>query len=202
MGDREDAIRAHYEPRIRKYTRSYQILDWETEESHLLRFEVLLDRVPLEGRSVLDIGCGVGDLYRFLSERVEHFEYTGVDILERMVDEAKLRHPGATFVCDDIACTGSFSPNSFSVVFCSGLFNLDIGENGMLDTCLPKFVEIARDFVVFNLLDSSSPDRDEAYVYYEPDRVAELVSRFCRCVEIVEGYLPNDFTVVMKLGVD
>ena len=62
-------LKEHYEPRIRPDRLGYQILDWENQESQFCRFEVLLRRVPLEGRRLLDLGCGVGDLCGFLASR-------------------------------------------------------------------------------------------------------------------------------------
>lgn len=46
------------------------------------------------GDSVLDIGCGTGDLYRYLND----IEYLGVDQSEDMLERARLRNPLATFV--------------------------------------------------------------------------------------------------------
>lgn len=47
------------------------------------------------GKSVLDIGCGTGDLYRYLNP--EKMEYLGVDQSEDMLKRARLRNPSAKF---------------------------------------------------------------------------------------------------------
>jgi len=50
-----------------------------------------------EGASVLEIGCGTGDLLAALKPR----QGVGVDISPRMIDVARGKHPGLEFVVDD-----------------------------------------------------------------------------------------------------
>ena len=52
----------------------------------LLRPEIL-SRVPITARRILDVGCGTGDLAGYLAGRGLSVHYTGVDLLERMVED-------------------------------------------------------------------------------------------------------------------
>ena len=61
-----ERIRRHYEPRLDRETEPYRILDWASPQSQEARFQVLADEVPLAGKTLLDVGCGLGDLYGFL----------------------------------------------------------------------------------------------------------------------------------------
>lgn len=47
--------------------------------------------------SVLDLGCGTGELVEFLNGS----DYTGVDFSYRAIEIARLSHPGKRFICDD-----------------------------------------------------------------------------------------------------
>ena len=59
----------------------------------------------------------------------------------------------------------------FDIVFCSGIFNLNLGDNvGLLNEALGIFFKLAREAVVFNLLDEGSPDKDNRYYYFSQDR--------------------------------
>jgi SAM-dependent methyltransferase len=49
---------------------------------------------PAAGQTVLDIGCGPGDLLRFLPP----VDYTGFDISEQYIASARTRFPEASFV--------------------------------------------------------------------------------------------------------
>lgn len=48
--------------------------------------------------SVLDVGCGVG----FFSKSFDASSYTGVDLLEDQIQEARDADPEATYICGDI----------------------------------------------------------------------------------------------------
>lgn len=62
---------------------------------------VYADLGDISGRLVLDLGCGIGDQARDLSERGAHV--LGIDANQDVVDHANRRGiPGARFLCDNI----------------------------------------------------------------------------------------------------
>lgn len=58
------------------------------------RFAVLTARFGPAPFSVLDFGCGFGDLLPFLSEHFDGVSYTGVDIVPAFLEECRTRHAG------------------------------------------------------------------------------------------------------------
>jgi SAM-dependent methyltransferase len=193
-------LKAHYEPRIERFSESYRVLDWEDPVSQRKRFQILVQNVPLAGKSLLDVGCGLGDLYAFLGERTPTVDYTGVDILEKMVQEARRRHPRGRFLCRDIIGEAAWRPKGFAVLFCSGIFNLKIGDNAaLLRRALKRFFAVTRETVVFNLLDERSPDRDERYCYFAQRQVRDMLRPYDCEIQIIGDYLPNDFTAICRL---
>ena len=78
----------------------------------------------LSGLSVLDFGCGKGDLYHFLSERTDDLRYCGIDVNEGLVALAREKYPDAEFLCVDIEETRL--DRAFDVVLICGVFNLRI----------------------------------------------------------------------------
>lgn len=192
------AIRAHYEPRIAAGGPYHDVVNWASAAAQRARFEVLLANVPLRGRGVLDIGCGVGDLPALLDERGIACEYTGVDILERMVEVCRQRLPGKRFLWKDIFSEPAFEPESFDVVFCSGAFNLDLGNNReFLGWAVRRMAELSRRHVVFNLLHAREQPKEPRYFFYEPDEVVELMRPLGGQISIIDDYLHNDFTVIL-----
>jgi SAM-dependent methyltransferase len=198
--DRKKAIRDHYEPRIAPGKASYEILDWSDAVSQQARFHVLVEDVDLVGKTLLDVGCGLGDLWAFLKDRGIGVDYTGVDILEKMVALARSRHPEARFQCADVFSEDPFGARRFDVVFCSGTFNLDLGNSReFLAEALARLFGLARQFLVFNLLHARTKDKFEHCVYYDPAEVLPMLRKFPCHVRLVEDYLPNDFTVICKV---
>lgn len=194
-----DGIRDHYEPRLTENRENYDILDWASADSQRARFDVLAERVALEGRSLLDIGCGLGDLYAYLHHRGIRADYTGVDLLEKMVRAARQRHPDGHFLCADVFEDSPFKPDSFDVTFCSGALNLNLGNNRQfLPLAVATMVDLARGVAVLNLLHAKARGRDRRYFYFQPRDVRKLLEDIPCNVEIVQGYLPNDFTVLCR----
>lgn len=199
MSNSFERLKRHYEPRIHPEKEGYQILDWEDQSSQRRRFDALIRAVDLAGKRLLDLGCGVGDLCLYLEEKKIACEYTGVDILDCMIGEACRRCEGGRFLQADLLTEEPFPPRSFDVVFCSGIFNLETGDNRQLLTrYLGRLPLFAGEAVVINLLSVNSPDRQERYHYFDPHKVREEALKLYRRVEIDQGYLKNDFTLVCR----
>ena len=109
---RMDRIRRHYEPRIGGNLPHHQVLDWASAESQLARFQIFARNVALADKSLLDVGCGLGDLLTYLASLGLRVRYTGVDLLEKMVQAAQRNHPGHDFVRGDIFRANPFAPRA------------------------------------------------------------------------------------------
>lgn len=191
-------IRAHYEPRIIPGRANFDILDWASRESQVIRFDVLAANVDLAGKSLLDVGCGLGDLWAFLKARDIPMAYTGVDLAEKMAAAARDRHTDADFQCGDVFAGGMFEPGSFDVVFGSGVFNLDLGNNAeFLPGAIARLLELAGECLVFNLLHKRAAGGGP-YFYFDPKQVRPMLAALPCRTRIISDYLPNDFTVVCR----
>lgn len=198
--NRTDAIRAHYEPRISIRRPHHEILDWASAQSQQARFQALVDHVALNGLSLLDVGSGMGDLLTFLEARGLHVAYTGVDLVEKMVQAARIQRPDARFVHADIFARNPFGRKSYDVVFCSGALNLNLGNNrDFLPRAVGTFLEIASRHVVFNLLHFRARSGEERYAYHNPQEVLDMLQPMKCAVTLVDDYLHNDFTVICTL---
>lgn len=86
-----------------------------------LRFKLLLDeQLTLSKMSILDFGCGFGDLILFLRKNFFNLNYSGCDINENFVNKAKETYPDNHFFLinnvDEIH-------DSYDIVLISGTFN-------------------------------------------------------------------------------
>lgn len=195
----KERIRRHYESRIRDGAAGYEAADWSDLPAQQTRFAVLIGKVALAGRSLLDVGCATGDLWAFLRERNIEVDYFGVDIVAKMIAEACRRHPDGRFETVDVFQPDSFPPGSFDVVFCSGAFNLNVGNNRQfLPEAVARLVELSRETAAFNLLHARAESQYSHCVYWQPDDVRKMLADFPVRVDIVDNYLPNDFTVICR----
>lgn len=193
-------VEDYYAPKLKNGTQDFEILGWESEEAHLGRFEILVKHINLHGKSVFDVGCGLGTLYDFLKNNEIETAYTGIDILQDMIEKAIERNPEAEFACCDILAESDF--NSVDVVYASGIFNLKQDNNsGFIKKAMDVFLNIADEAVVFNLLHTNSKNREDMYFYTNPEQMTTLLQEFTgrfSKVQFFQSYLENDFTVIIR----
>ncbi len=199
MKERVRQIKNHYEPLLEKYAGGYKVLDWESREAQIKRFEILCQAVDLSGKKLLDVGCGAGDLYGFLSDRRIDVSYRGVDLLEKMVERARSTYPRGRFFSGDIFQDTMFSKKQFDVVFCSGLFTLNLGNNEVFfEQALPVLFGFAREYVVFNMLGEGGEIHGNQYYYFREKEVIHRVRKYSNSVRCMKHYIPWDFTIAAE----
>jgi SAM-dependent methyltransferase len=177
---------------------SVESLGWRDAASQHRRFSVIAGACDFDGASVLDIGCGRGDLRAFLDARAHDCTYLGFEHVPAFVAEARIRyaaHPRTTFVqCDFSAVT---LPSADHVV-ASGALAYRCPDPGFHLKMIRRMFDAARTTVVFNLLDAATFPEHPLLV----GRDRREVLAFCRSlspdVELVDGYLEDDFTIRVR----
>lgn len=117
-----------YRKALAEHGPSFEATLWRSREAQRLRFDVLIDLIGEEGLrhgTLLDAGCGHGDLAARLVERGIAFERcVGVDGLDELIQAANARHlPHSVFFTGDFVT----DPTVFSshhpdyVLFCGSL---------------------------------------------------------------------------------
>jgi ubiquinone/menaquinone biosynthesis C-methylase UbiE len=197
---RFETIRTYYESNMGKGLPEYSILGWESEDAQNLRFDILASSVELDGKRILDVGCGTGNLLGYLSQKNINVKYTGMDILSSMIEYAKGKKLNGDFYHVDIFKNNIFEKESFDIIYASGIFNLNLQNNAeFLSKALNVFIDLSKEAIVFNLLHIDSPSKENLYYYFSPDdvaRILEPISKRLEKVNIIENYLQNDFTVI------
>ena len=84
---------------------------------------------PKPGMRILEIGCGPGNIARYLTQ----YEYVGFDLNPKYIEVAKKRFPKAQFVCQRVSQFSLAERQSFDVVLAIGiLHHLDDAEAAQL----------------------------------------------------------------------
>lgn len=71
------------------------------ERIEMERFNKVSEFIPDENIEVLDLGCGKGELVKFLSSKHKHIKLTGIDFSSIAVAYGKEKCPTATFCAID-----------------------------------------------------------------------------------------------------
>jgi ubiquinone/menaquinone biosynthesis C-methylase UbiE len=201
MNSKLNTIKLYYESNMGKNLPDYSFLGWESEEAQMLRFDVVVSNVDLQGRKILDVGCGVGNFAEYLAKKNIHSQYTGVDILDSMISLAQKKNLNARFLQCDLFKENPFGDEKFDVVYSSGIFNLNLNNNmNFLRKAIGVFLSLSNDIVAFNLLSITSLNKEDKYYYYNMEEVKDLIknefSNDIKTVKFISGYLHNDFTVI------
>jgi len=197
--DDEKRIIDFYESRLRKYDRTPQAVDYGNAESQLVRFRVLAQFYHIFRYTILDIGCGMGDLYKFFQETFgNNFVYYGIDISEAMIGICKERFSDGNFSVRNFA-HADFD-EKFDLIYVSG--TLDFKSSGGIDyikESISKMYSLSRLGVAFNLTSmyTEAKFRNSWTYYADPAEVFIFCKSFCPYVSLRHDYAPNDFTVYL-----
>lgn len=205
---------AYFEGLLAQHGANYKALDWNSPESQRLRFkifkEIFVYGKKASGISLLDVGCGFGDLYGFLkAEGLLHrnrINYTGYDISPKLLEVARKKYPEAKFELKDML-ENRYVPK-FDYVFCSGIFNIRTSEEfdhlDFVKEMLFRMYDLAGCGVAVNFLSEGalpigSPEdlNSGRYFYFKPDEILNFCRFVCSRYILRHDYHPGDFTVYL-----
>ncbi len=91
-----------YSSRLGLFGQRPEALRWSTQGQEA-RYAWISDVIGLRaGATVLDYGCGFGDLFAYLKKNNHSVGYTGMDINPDLIERAKGHNPGIAFGVSDI----------------------------------------------------------------------------------------------------
>ncbi len=195
-----EGVRALYEKSLDEHGATPKGVGWRDEHTHTLRFERLSQLIEAgEPATINDLGCGYGAFLDYLVRRgtkIGHFR--GFDISERMIDEARRRHPSGEW----LAGGRLTQPADYS--FASGIFNVRLQQSESawlryIEQTLDELDQCSRRGFAFNLL-STYVDYREPHLYYgDPGAFFDLCKRrFSRKVALLHDYPLFEWTMLVR----
>lgn len=185
-----------YEKSLQQFGPGPKALLWWDYRSMAIRFRELVKEVPVHGRSILDAGCGMGDLLPYLYAKSPDFNYLGVDKNREFIEIAKQRYEGHDFKVDD---PFSKKIGTFDVVLSSGVMNGNVvGWLEKRKAMITALFEQASQMLAFNMAGGLQPIANDSLIAYAD---AQEIFEFCKTMTsrtiLKTEYLKRDFTVVM-----
>lgn len=132
---------------------------------------------PLKDASILDVGCGTGDMAGFL-RGFDIGEYSGIDIVELSIKFAQLKYPKENFKKADFLRAKIDS--TYDYIFSSGTLAAVLSTDNyvMLEAFIEKMWRHTRHGVAFNFLTKGSENEiDDTLFLYDLDRVLSICKK-------------------------
>ena len=195
--DDVNSIVKTYSERLDRFGVSPRTLGWGDKDRTRLRFEILCSAWNLENKTVLDFGCGFGDLFAYLAETQPGARYVGIDINGRLIEEARRLHQRGDFRAMNILDEPLNEQVDYVLV--SGVFNDRIGDNrAFMADAFEAFDRIARCGFAANFLSTKVDYRYPHAYYTDPAEAVDLCYMYSRNVVLRNDYMPFEFTVFVN----
>lgn len=193
-----DFIKELFLEYLNDYREWWKALWWEWNKEQYLRFQVILSCIEWENNSLLDVWCGIWDLYKYIQWNNSIKIYTWVDILENSINIAKNTYPDWNFyLIQDIQ---EIKENTFDYIVASGIFavNIENAKEKYLSMIRELFLK-SKKWFVFNMLDKNFILKDAPeIIQFSPNEILDFCKTITKNVKLIQGYLPIDFTIYMK----
>ena len=169
-------------------------LGWR-EGSQEVRFQAFFkDFISSGAESLLDIGCGFGDLLVFLRKRGWTGTYIGVDLVPEYIEVAReIGDDNAELIC------GSFSDIEASLSvdasFASGLTNHRREDDNLLfvETLFESMTSRTNIYVALDFLSTTVDRRRKDLFLYDPCDIAYIAMKRGKRFQIDHSYMPFEF---------
>jgi SAM-dependent methyltransferase len=190
-----DAAESYWNDKAAHSSTDCERVEW-SRRGQLMRFETFLDSHDVRGKAILDVGCGVGDLFEHLRTRGAECEYVGFDLSPAMIVRCRERFPGVPFESGNFL--GWNPRRSFDYVVSIGIHNIRIPQGAaLLRECMRRQFEMCTQAAYLSLL----TDRYQGFAphiqAWRAEEVLTAALEITPYVALRHDYLPNDFSVAL-----
>lgn len=191
----KDKIISRYSDRLKEFGANEKTLGWDKKRHHL-RYHILLSQWKFENDSLLDFGCGFGDMYEYIRENNLDLNYHGVDINPDLIEEGKNKYQNVNLRAIDFLTESN--NKQYDYIVSSGVHNFKLEDNWeFIENTFTKFNDAAAKGFALNFISNkvdSSHKKDHLY-YTDPVKLLELSYSFSRKVVLRNDYMPFEFTI-------
>ena len=187
-----------YNSRLDSGLPDHKVVGWGSKESQDLRFKILSDISSLDSSSILDVGCGLGDLVLFLNNNNHNvYRYHGIDISENLIDEAKNRYKNDSSVTFSHTNIDSIdNKKKYDYIFCSGCLNLKIDNNlEYTKDVLTKMFEVCNKGVSCNFLSTYADYYADKDFHHSPEEIFTFAKSLSNKITLRHNYELYEFTI-------
>lgn len=195
--DRQKIVQ-RYAKRFGQYGVDLRTLNTGDKKGYRIQHEVHAAVGPMDGKTVLDIGCGLGYYYEFLRERGFAGNYIGYDLVPQFIESNRQRYPEAKFEVRDVSSDGIADEADY-IVMCQVFNNKyeHVSNVQVVKEALRVAFASARRAVSIDMLSSHVNYEEPHLDYFSPEEMFTYGKSLTRFVDLRHDYLPYHFTLVL-----
>jgi len=178
-----------YSELLGKHGDSILSLGWDHGGDDV-RKNVILSGFDFENKSILDIGCGYGDLNSYLKGK--KYSYTGIDVVPEMIKLAEGKYD-REFINTDF--TRYMPERRFDIIIASGIFNVFDGGYALIDSYFEKALAMCNEGICFNFLSDKVEWKLKNHFHSSPEAIMAMAYNYSRNIILRNDYMPFEFTI-------
>ena len=195
-------ISQQYDDLVKKHGDSIKALHIENarynKEHQNIKFKFVFDQLDKKN-SLLDVGCGLGNLAEYCRERGWEGKYTGIDLSQKMVNIVK-KKLGTDNVHQIDILEENYNIKHDIVVSISTLQEKPPYENSFfyLESMIKKMFELSNKCIIFDVFSKNSVDyMDPKNLYVDPLRLIKTLYTFTNRLIIYNNYNPYQLMIIL-----
>ncbi len=196
--DPEDVNRViqRYQQRIAEHGATFASLNSGSAEKQAIRQWVHASALRGARPSILEVGCGLGDFYSYLTGQKRDCSYHGYDIVPEYIAECKRAYPEASFEVRNIFVDGIGS--TYDTIVLSQVLNNRYQKSDnmrVMQRALELAFQHTRVSVSVDMLSTYVDFRNPDLFYYSPEEIFRMAKAIAPRVSIRHDYRAFEFCV-------
>ncbi len=185
-----------YQRRIAEHGATFASLNSGSEAKQAIRHLIHASALRGERPSILEVGCGLGDFYKYLIAQKRNCSYHGYDIVPEYIAECQRVYPQAKFAVRNIFLEGI--DGDYDSVVMSQVLNNRYQKSDNLKV-MQRALELAfqhtRVSVSVDMLSTYVDFRNPDLFYYSPEEIFRIAKAIAPRVVIRHDYRAFEFCV-------
>lgn len=183
-----------------KYKLNWQACGYVDEFMQDVYYHSIFKNVNKKFESVLDIGCGQGDLLNFIRRNACKAQYTGIDVSSKMIDKCSRLYTSGSFYNKSFL---EYEDKTFDIILSVGAFNLRVSKDDAkqldyLKLNIKKMYDNCEMGCFLTLLSKyGNQNIEDELFYYEPTKLMEFCLNLTSAVAIDHASIPFEFIVAL-----
>lgn len=179
----------YYIKTFKKYGANPRGVSWSLSQKTNLRYyflaKIVNDFSSKNKLSILDVGCGYGELLHHIKRNISNVNYTGIDTNELAIKEAKNRFLQKSVKFHKISINNFKSKKKFNLIIANGLFTYkhNVSDKEMYDflfKILKKFYTLSNGLIVFNLVSQYVDFKNKNIFYPKLIKILNFVDKLSK----------------------